>query len=591
VESVRCHFSKKYSTSTEFSKHEASSSISSQHSAASTPSPPMEDSTSNSIITQSRELVATAEAHSQLTEEYACGKNLFNVDTSCASIDVEESEEFEARARLEELLKNAKTLQIKAESTSKKVSNFDPASMNVAKRSEQRTKMKPSIDEDVEVSSFKALPLPGNTPVRNNPLAFTKSFVQKIGSVDRLIRLDNDTASVMTSIASKNDVSLDCYENEEEKEQARQVRAKKNIRKRNLLDEVNNILLQEGSLSDDASIVQVDGERVEDPSILSQQIAQLESKLKHEKTQRLATLNDIVDIDLNALFDRLITEDAGEEATKIVDRLKSKVYENINDFGSYSVESSQDEEVFADIDMNPPTLFKMQQEWVKRRDQKRFEAKMQLEADTMRDITGKPELGNAKRSWIMAKEAHEEALERAQQNATTPNKVLSKDNDKDKGRELKVIDWQKAKESHDQALKRATQQEEMKRKAREEKEKAVAMEEIQYIETVEASVSKKESKTKQKERPQYSSFQSQEALRKSSVQIIEHTRRRSKLQLQEEIFLRSKSNVVSDVDVSGESVRKMESNINSFLGKSYAEMSEKEFNKLVKKLLVSDKKM
>jgi hypothetical protein len=277
-------------------------------------------------------------------------------------------------------------------------------------------------------------------------------------------------------------------------------------------------------------------------------------------------------MDLNVLFDRLIPEDAGEEAKKIVDRLKSKMYENISDFGSYSVELSPDEEDFADT--NPP-LFMRQQEWIKRRDRKRFEAKMQLEADTMRDITGKPALGDAKRSWIMAKEAHEEALERAQQNAT-PNKGLSKDNDKDKGRELKMIDWQKAKESHDQALKRAIQQEDIKRQAREEKEKAAAMEEIQNIEIVGA-----------KERPQQSSFQSREALRKSSVQLIEHTRRQSKLKQQEEIFLRSKSNVNSDV--SGESVRKMESNINAFLGKSYSEMSEKEFKKLVKRLLISDK--
>lgn len=133
-----------------------------------------------------------------------------------------------------------------------------------------------------------------------------------------------------------------------------------------------------------------------------------------------------------------------------------------------------------------------------------------------------------------------------------------------------------AKESHDQALKRAIQQEDIKRQAREEKEKAAAMEEIQNIEIVGA-----------KERPQQSSFQSREALRKSSVQLIEHTRRQSKLKQQEEIFLRSKSNVNSDV--SGESVRKMESNINAFLGKSYSEMSEKEFKKLVKRLLISDK--
>eukprot|EP00985_Skeletonema_marinoi_P004771 scaffold2063_cov117-Skeletonema_marinoi.AAC.1 len=163
---------------------------------------------------------------------------------------------------------------------------------------------------------------------------------------------------------------------------------------------------------------------------------------------------------------------------------------------------------------------------------------MQLEADTMRVITGKPELGNAKRSWVMAKEAHEEALERAQQNAT-PIKVVSKDSEKDRGRELKVIDWQKAKESHAQALKRATEQEEMKRKAREEKEAAARTEEIQHLEAFEASA-------------------------------IE--------------FARSKSIANVANDVSGESVRKMKSNINAFSELKASEMSEKEFKKLVKRI-------
>eukprot|EP00984_Skeletonema_dohrnii_P032354 scaffold26372_cov155-Skeletonema_dohrnii-CCMP3373.AAC.1 len=204
-------------------------------------------------------------------EEYTHGKDIFSIGAS--STDELESE---ARSRLEELINNAKTLQTNAERTPKKVSNFDPASMNVAKRSEQRVKAKPSVDSnEASMSSFVALPLPGNTPVRNNPLAMTKSFEQKIASVDRLIRLDNeDSASVITSVASTtNETSFHCYENEEEKEQARKIRAKKNLLKRNLLDEVNNTLLQEGSLGDDTSIAPGEVDRVEDPSILTQQIA------------------------------------------------------------------------------------------------------------------------------------------------------------------------------------------------------------------------------------------------------------------------------------------------------------------------------
>lgn len=54
------------------------------------------------------------------------------------------------------------------------------------------------------------------------------------------------------------------------------------------------------------------------------------------------------------------------------------------------------------------------------------------------------------------------------------------------------------------------------------------------------------------------------------------------------IFLRgskkSEAKNLLDSDVSGGRFRRMESNINAFAGRSYAEMSEKEFRKLVKKI-------
>lgn len=549
----------------------------------------------SSVIAQGHDVIAEAEAHSKIIEEYANGKKAIYVplDTlsNAESEHDDEPEEPASRAallRLEGLINNAKTLEAKAERTPKK--NVSADELNVAKRAEERAK-KATYNKDKTAEqqvSFRALPLPGNTPVKNNPLASTKAFEARIGSVDRLVRqnkvVDDDTASAITS------VSLYSCENEEEKEQARQRRAAKNLQKRHLLDEVNKVLLEEdgSTLDDDTSTV---GDRVEDPSTLAQQIAQLESKLKHEKTQRMAILNDIVDIDLTALVDRLITKDAGEDMTKrIVDHLRSKIYEDIHDFDSYSIDSSQDERVF--VDTESPTLFTRQEEWVKRRDKKRLEARMQLEADREREITGKPELGSAKKSWQMAKEAHEEALKRA--NDATSTKVVNKDKDKDKVRELKVIDWQKAKESHDQALKKATEQEEMKRKAREEKNNENKAEDApdQLVKSDPCAVTEsvKTMKKKEERSQQPSSQNHRESLRKSSVQLIEQTRARSKLEQQEAIFLRGGSkkseakNLLLDNDVSGGRFRRMESNINAFAGRSYAEMSEKEFRKLVKKI-------
>ena len=556
----------------------------------------------SSVIARGHDVIAEAEAHSKIMEEYANGKKAIDVPLDSLSNaesehDDDEPEEPASRAaflRLEGLINNAKTLGTKAERTPKK--NVSADELNVAKRAEERAKKATYNKEKTaeQQVAFRALPLPGNTPVKNNPLASTKAFEARIGSVDRLVRRDkvvndDDNASAITSI------SLFSCENEEEKEQARLRRAAKNLQKRHLLDEVNKVLLVEDgpTADDDTSTVHGDiaGDRVEDPSTLAQQIAQLESKLKHEKTQRMAILNDIVDIDLTALVDRIITKDAGEDMTRrIVDHLRSKVNEDIHDFDSYSIDSSQEERVF--VDTESPTLFTRQEEWVKRRDKKRLEARMQLEADREREITGKPELGSAKKSWQMAKEAHEEALKRA--NDATSTKVVNKDKEKDKIRELKVIDWQKAKESHDQALKKATEQEEMKRKAREEKNNANKAEEApdQLVKSEPCAVTESVKTMKKKEeRPQQPSSQNhRESLRKSSVQLIEQTRARSKLEQQEAIFLRGGSkkseatNLLLGNDVSGGRFRRMESNINAFAGRSYAEMSEKEFRKLVKKI-------
>ena len=185
----------------------------------------------------------------------------------------------------------------------------------------------------------------------------------------------------------------------------------------------------------------------------------------------------------------------------------------------------------------------------------------------MRGVTGKPELGKTKRSWMIAKEAHEEALERAQQNAT-PNKVVNKD---DKCRELKVIDWAKAKASHDHALKRATQQGEMKQKAKDEKAAAARMEEIQHIDTSKPITKFENKTTPKKVMPKKPSIQSSDSLRKSSVQRIEQTRERAKLELKEEIYIPSK--LTPEKDSSKE---------NAFYGVSYSEMSEKEFKRLLR---------
>ena len=72
-------------------------------------------------------------------------------------------------------------------------------------------------------------------------------------------------------------------------------------------------------------------EIVEDPLKLLHDISQLKARIKQKKIQRLEILNDIVEIDLAAPFDRLISRNAGVEIRCIIDRLKKRVYGAVSD--------------------------------------------------------------------------------------------------------------------------------------------------------------------------------------------------------------------------------------------------------------------
>ena len=58
----------------------------------------------------------------------------------------------------------------------------------------------------------------------------------------------------------------------------------------------------------------------------------MEAKLKQKKTEHLATLNYIIDVDLNALFDRLVSRESGDDVKDIIGRLKKQVCGSANDF-------------------------------------------------------------------------------------------------------------------------------------------------------------------------------------------------------------------------------------------------------------------
>ena len=296
------------------------------------------------------------------------------------------------------------------------------------------------------MSKFKALPLPGGVEVKHDLFAPTLAFQGKHAGIE-FIRNDNkrvgvhdfsssqslggfegfDRMSMATSRTSI-DGSLNCsFANEEDKERALQLRQAKKLKKKKLLDSVNRTIAEEmgEALDDDASVAysvrstQSHVDYLEDPSKLRQQIARLEAKLKRKKSQRSATLNDIVDIDLNSIFERLLSKDADENARKIVNQLKHRVCGNVVDgilVDDFQPQLPQLKEHHSwnpeDNEGSKRVLYERQENWVKHREKKLLEARLRLEAEEMSDITGKPQLTHAKDSWKKAKDAHDEALKR-----------------------------------------------------------------------------------------------------------------------------------------------------------------------------------
>ncbi|KAL9184806.1 hypothetical protein ACHAXT_002583 [Thalassiosira profunda] len=353
--------------------------------------------------------------------------------------------EGQARARLDELIATVRRQGddslggVELETPTKRISpDWDPSSLSVNRRAALKKvqwdeELAAAEEEERRLASFKALPLPGGAEVKSDLFASTQAFEAKTGSVEKLVKRDskyghphNDASSSVsgtfgtfdgTSMASSrtsHDTSF-CfaeYETEAERERACKLHAEKKTKKRQLLDTVNRVIAGDAEPEEDdaLSVFSDGGVMLEDPSKLRQDIARLEAKLKQKKTHRLATLNDIVDIDLNALFDRLLSQDCGDDARLIVNRLKAQVCGSVNDF-RYPVLSNAR---VGDAAMEEPrrqSLFRRQEEWARQREQKLFNARLQLEAEAMDGITGRPQLSHASRSWRLAKASHDETLE------------------------------------------------------------------------------------------------------------------------------------------------------------------------------------
>ena len=221
-------------------------------------------------------------------------------DSENAAADTPTVEGGSAKFRLDQLIAKVRQQDDdddpRAETPPRRIAEFDPSALKSGQRAQFRRarldeELAAAEEEMLRLSSFKALPLPDNTPVKNNPLASTKAFECRTASLQKLVGRDhgksrlNDASSVASTFGSfdcaESSVATACtsldkslllseYDNDEDRERARQVRAERTTRKQHLLDTVNETIFMEGTEDDATTVCSQGGDYLEDPSTVRQ---------------------------------------------------------------------------------------------------------------------------------------------------------------------------------------------------------------------------------------------------------------------------------------------------------------------------------
>lgn len=268
-----------------------------------------------SLLQRGQALLAEAQVHSEILGRYVVAKEEeeeeesardggggkdSNADEKEDAPEIAPSDEKStgegARARLDQLIAQVRQQDDnpRAATPPRRIASFDPSALKSSTRAQFR---RARLDEEtaqaeeemLRLSSFKALPMPDNTPVKNNPLASTKAFECRTASLKKLVGRDqdrhgqsrmNDASSVASTFGSfdcagsvatartslDESLLLSEYDNDEDRERARQVRAERVARKQHLLDKANETIVMEGTEDDATTVCSQGGDYLEDPS-------------------------------------------------------------------------------------------------------------------------------------------------------------------------------------------------------------------------------------------------------------------------------------------------------------------------------------
>ena len=299
---------------------------------------------------------------------------------------------------------------------------FDPNNLAVARRALVKTA---AFDEDVilqeteqrEKAKFRARPLPGGNYVKNDPYALTKAALGKVSEKGlssnnilhrSVINNKRKDASELLNGSLQLSQSMSPSQKNVEKN-----KTNRNSKAAMAYDVISNMVIAT-SKEDVGDSSDLSSQEEQDLGALYQQISKLHAELSFKRIQCIETIQQIETEDVESLVSdnhntciNSKVEDARGHPEQVSCNDSKEDQSESFEVTSCKNHSIKTKRAQLSNSQCPMTLYDRHNMWLKRIENKRKEAKDREEEELIRDVTGKPNLQGAKKSWARAKQQHD----------------------------------------------------------------------------------------------------------------------------------------------------------------------------------------
>ncbi len=312
---------------------------------------------------------------------------------------------------------NSDEMNVIQESTLKRKRHFDPNKLAVARRAVVKDSI---IEEEIatreaeqrEKANFKARPLPGGYFVNNDPYALTKAALGKVSYGPR----DRYKPSISSHV--RKDASTLLSRCDTPSQSSRQPLmspsgSKKGTRNSSIeakvfYDAISQIVNKKTDTINDDDL-DMSSEEEQDLATLHQHISKLQAELNLKRMKCIEAIDNIDREEADAIaFDQEFqsTKNGSSNMEVSNNQTENQIMTSPNDNITPIKRPLKRRNETRNKNEELP-LYDRHNLWLERIEMKRKEAKEREEQELLKDFTGKPNLHGATKSWIRAKEQHD----------------------------------------------------------------------------------------------------------------------------------------------------------------------------------------